>query len=353
MIEQLKLKNFMAFENLEVAFSPKINIIIGENGSGKTQLLKSIYALHGSMPKITAGKHSLDDNAFTSLLTIQLIKLFMPLSGKLGKMHHAAADDRAQLQYIFSGGKQATIEFHNNSQKVAFKLYESGNDLDDTSVFIPSKEVLSFLRGFVSLYDKYEISFDRTYQDIALLLDLPPLRDDNMQEKAKWAMTEIEQLCGGKFIFHGGGNVTFKTRKDVEYSANAAAEGFRKLGALSRLIENGSIRPGVSGPLLWDEPEANLNPKLVQLLVQILLELSRNGQQIILATHDYVLLKWFDLLGDEGKGDHIRYHNLYHDPERNNEISIYSSNEYTDINNASIFNAFSDLYNTDIKRTIG
>lgn len=36
-------------------------------------------------------------------------------------------------------------------------------------------------------------------------------------------------------------------------------------------------------------------------LVHVLLELARNGQQIILATHDYVLLKWFDLLMDKGK----------------------------------------------------
>ena len=80
--------------------------------------------------------------------------------------------------------------------------------------------------------------------------------------------------------------------------------------AFSGLLETGAIQPGVSGPLFWDEPESNLNPKLMKLLVQILLELSRNGQQIILATHDYVLLKWFDLLSDKGKDDHVLYHVL-------------------------------------------
>ena len=75
-----------------------------------------------------------------------------------------------------------------------------------------------------------------------------------------------------------------------------AAEGIRKLGILQLLLENKQLDPGTSGTLFWDEPETNMNPKLVRLLVEILLELSRSGQQIILATHDYVLLKWFDLL---------------------------------------------------------
>jgi hypothetical protein len=93
-------------------------------------------------------------------------------------------------------------------------------------------------------------------------------------------------------------------------SSGMTAEGFRKIGVLQRLLSNGSLNPGTTGPLLWDEPESNLNPKLMKDLVLALLELARNGQQIILATHDYVLLKWFDLLMDKGKGDQVRFHVL-------------------------------------------
>ena len=115
-----------------------------------------------------------------------------------------------------------------------------------------------------------------------------------LHEKSSGPWARSEGICGGRFVFYGGGKVTFKT-ENAEYSANSMAEGFRKAGMLSRLLETGAIQPGVSGPLFWDEPESNLNYKLMKLLVQILLELSRNGQQIILATHDYFLLKWLDL----------------------------------------------------------
>ena len=101
------------------------------------------------------------------------------------------------------------------------------------------------------------------------------------------------------------------------------AEGFRKAVLLSRLLETGAIQPGVSGPLFWDEPESNLNPKLMKLLVQILLELSRNGQQIILATHDYVLLKWLDLAMDKARMTTFSSTALYRDAE----LEIWSNTE--------------------------
>jgi len=44
-LNRLKLVNFRNYENLEIEFSPNINIIIGENGVGKTNILEGIYIL--------------------------------------------------------------------------------------------------------------------------------------------------------------------------------------------------------------------------------------------------------------------------------------------------------------------
>ena len=354
MIEQLKIKNFMAFsEELTVNFSPKVNVIIGENGTGKTQLLKAIYSLHGGIQDPTATPGSLDHDAFIDEYTKRYVELFLPFERKLGKLHHTGAPEQAHLYFVFHGGKKCSVKFHNNSQKMNFSMPDSATQtLIGTAAFIPTKEVLSFAEGFVSLYKKYQLSFDISYHDTCLLLDHPVLRPENLQEKSKWAIEEIEKACGGKFIFYGGGRVTFKTPDGAEYSANAIAEGFRKIGILARHLETGIINPGVSGPLLWDEPESNMNPKLMRLLVGILLELSRNGQQIILTTHDYVLLKWFDLLMDKGKEDHVRYHTLYHD-EDTQAIRIESANEFSDIKKSAISDTFAELYDADIMRALG
>jgi len=44
-IEQLQLTNYRNYDKLSVSFDDKINVIIGENAQGKTNLMESMYAL--------------------------------------------------------------------------------------------------------------------------------------------------------------------------------------------------------------------------------------------------------------------------------------------------------------------
>ena len=44
-IEKLKLRNFRNYENLEIEFDPKLNIIIGNNAEGKTNIVEAIHFL--------------------------------------------------------------------------------------------------------------------------------------------------------------------------------------------------------------------------------------------------------------------------------------------------------------------
>lgn len=340
MIERLELENFTGFNSLGIDFSPKVNVIIGENSTGKTHLLKAAYGLCAGAP-LFKNKPDTSKEDLETALTAKLLRLFMPLDEKLGKIHRQGATDQACLSAQFAGGQKIAATFFNNSKALVVRDRVNYEHYLTEAVFIPTKEVLSFMKGFNSLYEKYGLSFDQTYQDICLLLDLPEVRPENLHEKSKWAMEEIEGICGGRFVFYGGGKVTFKTA-NAEYSANSMAEGFRKAGMLSRLLETGAIQPGVSGPLFWDEPESNLNPKLMKLLVQILLELSRNGQQVILATHDYVMLKWFDLLADKGKDDHVRFHVLYRDIQ-SGQVKIDSTDDYREIEKNPMAEAFNNL----------
>lgn len=343
MIEKINIKNFTVFEDLNIEFSPRINIIIGENGTGKSHLLKLIHSFYNS--------ETIETLDLGASITNNLIKLFLPLDNNLWKLKTTNSEGATEISADFSkGAANVSYNFNVNSKTVNLSS-NAKTDIGKSSVFIPPKEVLSFMKGFNSLYEKYGLSFDKSYNDICLLLDLPDMRIEKLQEKAKWAIDEIEDICQGKFIFYGGGKITFQT-KFSEYAVNTIAEGFRKIGMLARLLETGAISPGESGPLLWDEPEANMNPKLLKNLVSILFELSRNGQQIILSTHDYVLLKWFDSLFDIKKEDHIMYHVLYHDVETN-KVKFKSTDNYLDISPNSIMDAFDDLTDFDISKTMG
>ncbi|MFD2679640.1 DNA replication/repair protein RecF [Bacillus seohaeanensis] len=44
-IEQIELKNYRNYESIEVDFENKVNVILGENAQGKTNIMESIYVL--------------------------------------------------------------------------------------------------------------------------------------------------------------------------------------------------------------------------------------------------------------------------------------------------------------------
>ncbi len=353
MIESLSLSKFTVFDDLQIDFGPKINILIGENGTGKTHLLKAAYAMCSANGRHVDPIAETANDVIASQLTTSLIKLFLPLDEKLGKLrtYRSGSDGNAELDaHFIPAGRRLKISFHNNSLRVTVQENAEYERYSWKSVFIPTKEVLSFMLGFSSLYRHREVSFDQTYDDLVAALELPVIRPQHIHEKVRRTLDEIEDICGGVFVFHGSGKVTFKS-PEGELSANAMAEGFRKIGMIGRLLRTGAVQPGVSGPLFWDEPEASLNPKRLKWLVSVLLELSRLGQQVILATHDYILLKWFDLLADRAQEDHVKFHALFKGAD--GRIRIESTDDYLAITPNAIADTFGDLYDEEIKRSFG
>ena len=96
MIERLELKNLTVFTGMTLDFSPRINVIIGENGTGKTHLLKAAYGLCAGAA-LFKNKPDTNDDDLEAVLTAKLLRLFMPLDDKLGKMHRQGATDQAYL----------------------------------------------------------------------------------------------------------------------------------------------------------------------------------------------------------------------------------------------------------------
>lgn len=364
MIEQLTLKNFTNFSDLTLNLSPNINLIIGENSTGKTQLLKSLYFANKAL-------------ALKDASSEELIRLFRPKSKSLKGLVGENGKVKAELICQFANGQMIHTEFSANSKNLAIEKFVSSPDVGIPN-FIPVKEVLSLLQGMLNGKNIAEIInrlFDQSYLDMANKLAVkapinPSERLDNDPRFFEIYSRLIERL-GGRFdviklfnsvyvTFKNGsyervkdkksknhGKLTFRDKRSD--SADMTAEGLRKLGTLQLLLENKELNPGSSGVFLWDEPEANLNPALMKLVVQTLLELSRNGQQIVLATHDYVLLKWFDLLMDKGKGDHIRFHVLSLTQQG---VNRKSADSYQLIPEHSIANTFSELYDEEIKRSL-
>uniref|UniRef100_UPI000255583B AAA family ATPase n=1 Tax=Treponema primitia TaxID=88058 RepID=UPI000255583B len=191
------------------------------------------------------------------------------------------------------------------------------------AAYIPVKDMTANAPGFSSLYNEREIHFEEIYVDVIRKAFLPLLKGQPDKDRKK-LLVKLHDAMNGNVVIE---NEEFFLRNEQgKLEFTLLAEGFRKLGLLWILLQNGTLLNGSA--LFWDEPETNLNPKLMQSIVGILLEMQHMGVQIFLATHDYVLLKEFDL---QLQDDHqIMFHSLY----RNDSGGIEAArcNSYLDIN---------------------
>ncbi len=308
MITRLKVENFTAFDSLELEFGEGIQVFVGANGTGKTHLLKIMYAMTPQYQP--AGPSPVNTGKILNIFSLPNIE-------KLER------NDAGASIIINGGGFNSELTINSNIKDFPTQELNSGNSSQENYpsnvIYIPVKDMLGTAKGFQSLYRLRHTSFDSTYDDILTRAYLPSLKEVNLNYRP--LIEKIEKIIGGKVEVRGEEFYIVSDKKALEMSL--VAEGWRKFALLWLLLRNGSLEK--NSILFWDEPEANLNPWATPFLAEILLQLSREGVQIFLATHSYVLLQELDLQ----KGKHpIHYHSLYFD---NGEVRVNTARDYDEI----------------------
>jgi AAA15 family ATPase/GTPase len=152
-------------------------------------------------------------------------------------------------------------------------------------------------------------------------------------------------VIGGEVIYE---NDSFYIAKEglgrIQFALEAS--GYRKFGLLWKLIRNGLLESG--GVLFWDEPENSLNPELVPVLVDILLELSRNGVQIFIATHSEILSEYFAV--NRQKNDEVMFYSLY---KTDGQIKVDSNDRFDLLNPNKLIDEPVRLYEKRLDRVFG
>lgn len=342
MIEKLIFRKFTAFEKLDISFSPGINIFVGENGTGKTHILKAIYS---------ACDIAKSQKSFAEKIT----NVFLPTgkaTGRLVKRSNRSSEGSVEVSRIV-GGRSISIKlsFSNhittfNHEKVKLTgAHKQWMEHSIESVYIPVKDMMANAPGFRSLYSLRNIHFEEVYADIIDRAFLGSLKGPTDAARKK-LLDILQRSMEGKVITKK--EEFFLKNKQGELEFTLLAEGIRKLALLWVLIQNGTILKG--SVLCWDEPETNLNPKLMRTVVEILIELQRMGVQIFLTTHDYIILKEFDL--QTSASDKIQYHSLYRDKE-SGEIAVASTESYLGISPNVIDDTFGKIVDREIEKSMG
>lgn len=336
-ITRIQLDRFTAFESLDFSPSPGINLLIGANGTGKTHLMKVAYA-------------ACDVSKTVQAFSEKLVTAFLPSERAIGRLVKRQAKSSTASVRVTRGSDTLSLTFSNHAKdwknpKVTTTGTANWQANPIESVYIPVKEMLANAPGFRSLYSRREVHFESIYADIIDRAYLPSLRGPQDASR-KELMKTLQRCMDGRVVEKR--EEFFLKNKQGELEFSLLAEGLRKLGLLWLLIQNGVLVKGAV--LFWDEPETNLNPQLFSVVIDILLQLQRMGIQIFVSTHDYAILKEFELAARPD--DQIVFNALYR-PQPGQDVQIESASKPFQLDHSPIAEAMTSLYDREVRRSLG
>jgi energy-coupling factor transporter ATP-binding protein EcfA2 len=295
MLKSLNIKNLTVFAEASLEFSPQLNVIVGENGVGKSHLLKVPYAVLATSAE-EGGKPGSRPPTRMSLypkLSEKLVGVLRPeILGRLVRRTIGGAT-RCKIQCLFDDSKlNLDFSFKSTSEFVSVGGFPA-KWVAKAPVFLPTRELLTIYPNFVSVYENHYLDFEETWRDTCILLGALAIRGPK-EKHVHELLGPLEEAIGGKVELDKNGRFYLNIPAQGRMEMALVAEGHRKLAMIARLIATGSLLD--KGYLFWDEPETNLNPKLIKAAAQIILHLCRNGIQVFVATHNLFLMRELDIL---------------------------------------------------------
>lgn len=333
-IKKIKLENYTVFEDQQIEFCPGVNIFIGENGTGKTHILKALYSACQSVSKKTSFSH-------------KLVSTMLPDDYKISRLITRKQGNRNGLIRITAGEREngqdriLTATFHGKTKK--WEAEVSGEDgweesfAGMSSIFIPAKEILSHSYNLNAASEMDNVRFDDTYLDIinAAKVDISVGRNSSAKEAM---LKAVEKMTHGTVVYDVKRDEFYLKSGSSKQEFNLIAEGIRKMALLWQLIKNGTLENG--SVFFWDEPEANINPTYIPIIVEILLELQRKGVQVFISTHDYMIANYFEVKKTEQ--DSILFHSLSRSTDTS-EVQYGKASRFADLKENAIISAFNKL----------
>lgn len=161
MLTNASLKNLTVFSHAELTFAKGINIVTGENGSGKSHFLKALYsaiaasAEEGRKPTASAPTKM----HFQKVLAEKLVNVIRPEAlGRLARRKQGR--ERCELSFEFDNAAlNCSFNFATASKSEVQIETLSKEWHDKAPVFLPTRELLTLYPNFISVYETHYFEF--------------------------------------------------------------------------------------------------------------------------------------------------------------------------------------------------
>ena len=286
---------YSKFESKEFA---AVNVIIGKNDTGKTVLLKLLYASAKTIDVYSRLKES-KEVSFKKILAEKLSDTYQPGKKGLGELVNKITKEKLSVEIEF---KHQSLNYDDRlhfsfGESTTNTIVDCNENIKPVSgnfrcLFIPAKEVLTPLKAIRATRDNLHIpGFDDTYLDLIRALVIPSQKG-NVTKELNVVNKRLEELFEGRIEQQIDDDFLFKKGK-MEFPMQLTAEGVKKIGILTNLIRNRQLN--ANSVLFLDEPETTLHPDATRELVEMLMLMAKAGIQIFIATHNYFVLKQMHL----------------------------------------------------------
>ena len=345
-VKTLTLSNFMLFENAEINWSKNINVICGENSTGKTTLLKVMYSVLKPLGK--GYKEATTKEIEEKMFVDKLQGVFRPDGMKIGRLvSRKQGSNRTDFSVILDRKQQISVGFGNRQENHADIRMDQIKTVGDFDVvYIPTKEMISTTEHFASLYEEYHIDFEEMYYDLAKLLDRPLTKGANTNEQNE-VLKSFEKIMKGQIV-RKDKKFFLKIKGEGEFEMGLLSDGYRKLSMIVYMILSGSLNKDTI--LFWDEPETNMNPKMIRPIVQVMVALAQMGVQIFVSTHDYFIQQEFNMVASYSelnpKKLDIKFISLFRD-EKTRDVYYEMKNSASDLEHNAIMQEFDAMYDRE------
>lgn len=295
-IASVSLNEYGMIPSFDCQSFSNINLVIGENGTGKTFLLKALYSATRAMEEYKRGD---DIKTINEVLAEKLRWTFQV--DKLGDMVTRSSNESLIFEMKL-GTDQIGYQFSSSATSKVVTATAPSGKRETNSIFIPAKEVLSLYSIILKSreVDK-SFGFDDTYYDLVKALRISPKKGKNYTAFSN-SRKLLNSVIDGKVEYdETSGKWFYKNNRSQKFSIGATSEGVKKISIMDRLLSNGYLDN--QSIIFIDEIESALHPTAICQFLDMVAKIATDMDlQFFISSHSYFVIKKLALIAKTNPG---------------------------------------------------